>query len=110
MTLSVVKTQSRIFDTGPNLRKIYLDTSTSFPLFQVNYDNFDSTNNIKYLGLKIDPSLKWKEQITAITSNTSQIIRMLEYPKRYRRLHTIQTYNNIVDIVALFGDVLVIPL
>ena len=96
--INVVKTQSMIFGTEPNLRKIYLTTSTSFPLFQVNDDKIDSTDNIKYLGFKIDPSLNWNEQITTTTSKISRGIGMLKYSKRCLPTHTIQrTYNSIVD-------------
>ena len=98
LTLNVVKTYSMIFGTEPNLRRIYCDSSTSFPLFQINDDKIDSTENIIYLGLKIDPSLKWKEQITAIIIKISQGIGMLKYSKRYFPLHIIQRmYYSIVD-------------
>ena len=68
LTLNVVKTQSMIFGTEHNLRRIFRDTSTSFPLFQINDDKIEFTNYIKYLGLKIDSSLNWKEQINTISS------------------------------------------
>ena len=54
VTLNVVKTHSMIFGTKPNFRRICRDTSTSFPRFQINDGKIESTDNIKYLGLKID--------------------------------------------------------
>ena len=56
-----------IFGSEPNLKRIYRDTSTWFPLFQIKDDKIESTDNIKYLGLKIDPSLNWKEQLPRLS-------------------------------------------
>ena len=98
LTLNVVMTQSMIFSTEPNLRRIFRDTSTSFPPFQINDDKIESTDNIKYLGLKIDSSLNWKEQVNKISSKISREIGMLTHSKRYLPLYTIQRmYNSIVD-------------
>ena len=63
LTLNVVKTQGMIFDSELSLRRLYRDTSTRFPLFQIKDDKIESTDNIKYLGLKGDPSINWKEQL-----------------------------------------------
>ena len=50
------------------------------------------------MGLKVDPSLDWKEQITTITSKISRGIGMLKYSNRYLPLHTIQRmYNSKID-------------
>ena len=45
------------------LRRLDSNDSNSFPLFQINGDEIESTGNIKYLGVQIDPSLNWKEKI-----------------------------------------------
>ena len=87
LILNVVKTQCMIFAIEPNLRRIYRDPSTSFPLFQVNDDKIESTNNIKYLGIKIYLSLSLKEQFITITSKISRGKGMLKYFKRYRPLY-----------------------
>ena len=88
LTLNVVKTQSMIFGNEPNLRRIYRDTSTSFPLFQINLDKIESTDHIKYLRLKINPSLNWKEQIT-ITSKISRLtVRSHEEQKCFFHCNT----------------------
>ena len=87
-----------IFGTEPSLKRMFRDTSASFPLFQINDDKIESDDNIKYFGLRIDSSLKLKEQITTITSKISRGIGMLKYSKRYLPLHTFQRmYNSIVD-------------
>ena len=58
----------------------------------------ESTDNVKYLGLKIDSSLNWKEQINTISSKISRGIGMLKHSKRHLPLYTIQSmYNSIVD-------------
>ena len=50
----------------------------------------DSTDNIKYLGLKIDPSLNLIQQITTITSKIAGGIGVLVYSNRYLLLHAIR--------------------
>ena len=98
LTLNVVKTQSMILGTETNLRGIFCETSTSFPLFQINDDKIESTDNIKYLGLKIDSSLNWRGQINTISSKILRGKGILKHSKRYLPLHTIQRiYNSIVD-------------
>ena len=98
MTLNAVKTQSMIFGAKPNLRRIIHDTSISFPLFQINGDKSESADDIKHLRLKIDPSLKWIEQINTISSKISGGKGMFKHSKRYLPLYTIQLmYNSIVD-------------
>ena len=65
--VGVVVRMSEFFLDPPLIRRIHHDTSKSFPQFQINEDKIESTDDIKYLGLKIDPSLHWKERITTIT-------------------------------------------
>ena len=87
-----------IFRTKSNLRRIFRNTLTSFPLFQINDDKIESKDNIKYLGLKIDSSLNWKGQSSTISSKISRGIGMRKHSKRYLPLYTIQRiYNSIVD-------------
>ena len=90
LTLYVVKTQSRIFGTEPNLRRIFRDSSTRFPPFQINDDKNESTDTVKYHGLKFDPSLNWKEQINTISSKISRGRGILKHSKKYIPLYTIR--------------------
>ena len=57
LTLNVVKTRGMIFGSELNLRRIYRDTSTRFPMFHEKDYKIESTDNIKYLGVKGDPLL-----------------------------------------------------
>ena len=94
----MAKTQSMILGTVPNLRRLDSNDSNSFPLFQINGDEIESTGNIKYLGVQIDPSLNWKEQINVAIGKISRGIGMLKYAKRYLSLQTIQRmYFSIVE-------------
>ena len=77
LSLSVVKTQSMILGTVANLRRLDYNDSNSFPLFQINGDEIESTGNIKYLGVQVDPSLNWKEQINFPIAKISRGIGML---------------------------------
>ena len=67
LSLNVAKTQSMILGTVPNPRRLDSNDSNSFPLFQINGDEIESTGNIKYLGVQIDPSLNWKEESTLLS-------------------------------------------
>ena len=87
-----------ILGTVPNLRRLDSNDSNSFPLFQINGDEIESTGNTKYLGVQIDPSLNWKEQINVAIGKISRGIGMLKYSKKYLSLQTIQRmYFSIVD-------------
>ena len=98
LSLNVAKTQSMILGTVPNFRRLDSNDSNSFPLFQINGDEIESTGNIKYLGVQIDPSLNWKEQINIAIGKISRGIGMLKYAKRYLSLQTIQRmYFSIVE-------------
>ena len=90
LTLNVAKTHSMIFGTEPNIRRLDCDNSNNFPLFQINGETIESTDKIKNLGIKIDPTLNWKEQINEAILKISRGIGMLKYTKRYLPLHTIQ--------------------
>ena len=52
-----------ILGTAPKLRKLDCNDSSDFPLFQINGEETGFTGNITYLGVQIDSSLNWKEQI-----------------------------------------------
>ena len=98
LSLYVAKTQSMILGTVPNLRRLDSNDSNSFPLFQINGNEIESTGNIKYLGVQIDPSLNWKEQINVAIGKISRGIGMLKYAKRYLLLQTIQRmFFSLVD-------------
>ena len=86
----MAKTQCMILGTVPNLTRLDSNRSNSFPFFQINGDEIESTGNIKYLGVQIDPSLNWKEQIDVAIGKISRGIGMLKYSKRYLSLQTIQ--------------------
>ena len=94
----MAKTQSMIFGTVPSLRRLDCNDSNSFPFFRINGDEIESTGNMKYLGVQIDPSLSWKEQMNVAIGKISRGIGMLKYSKRYLSLLTIQRmYFSIVD-------------
>ena len=52
----------------------------------------------KYLGLQIDCSLDWKEQIKAVSAKVSRAIRFLKHAKSFLPKETLQTlYTGIVE-------------
>ena len=72
--------------------------SNSFPPFQINGDKIDSTGNINYLGVQIDPSLNWKEKINVTIGTISRGTGMPKYSKIYVLLQTIQRmYFGVAD-------------
>ena len=68
---NVAKTQSMILGSGVRLRSLGRNDDTVSPDFQINEDRIAFKSNVKYLGVKIDSQLSWKEHITVALSKIS---------------------------------------
>ena len=52
----------------------------------------------KYLGVQIDPELRWREHITFAIDKISRAMGMLKYAKKYIPLETVKNmYTSIVE-------------
>ena len=62
LSLNVVKTQSLIVGSGPNIRKIQSQPDAQ-PSFEIDNDNIEIVSSFKYLGVQVDNQLKWDDHI-----------------------------------------------
>ena len=62
LSLNVVKTQSLIVGSDPNIRKIQSQPDAQ-PSFEIDNDNIEIVSSFKYLGVQVDNQLKWDDHI-----------------------------------------------
>ena len=62
LSLNVIKTQSLIVGSGPNIRKIQ-GQPDSQPSFEIDNDNIEIVSSFKYLGVQVHNQLKWDNHI-----------------------------------------------
>lgn len=84
------KNPSHVLSTAPQLKRLHFNDSTNVPFFPMNTEMIEFTCNIKYLGVQIDSSLNWKEQINVAVGKISRGIGIPRYSKRYLSLQNIQ--------------------
>ena len=65
LSLNVVKTQSLIVGSGPNIRKIQSQPDAQ-PSFVIDNDNIEIVSSFKYLGVQVDNQLKWDDHIDMV--------------------------------------------
>ena len=65
---------------------------------QIHIETLEVVQSTKYLGIHIDNSLEWKEQIQETSKKVSRSIGMLKYAKRYLLCHALETlYTSVID-------------
>ena len=70
LSLNVVKTQSLIIGSGPNIRKIE-SLPDAQPSFSIGDQEIEMIRNTTYLGVKIDSQLNWDKHTDAIKSKAN---------------------------------------
>ena len=80
LSLNVVKTQSLIIGSGPNIRKIESqpDAPTSF---SIGDQNIEMITNTRYLGVQIDSKLNWDKHIDTIKTKANRALDLLSTRK-----------------------------
>ena len=82
LSLNVVKTQSLIVGSGPNIRKIQSQPDAQ-PAFVINNDNIEIVSSFKYLGVQVDNQLKWDDHIDMVKKKALQALGLVKYSKKY---------------------------
>ena len=82
LSLNVVKTQSLIVGSGPNIRKIQ-SQSDAQPSFQIDNDNIEIVSSFKYLGFQVDNQLKWDDHIDKAKRKALRALGLVKYSKKY---------------------------
>ena len=82
LSLNVVKTQSFIIGSGPNIRKIesQLDAPPSFSLGD---KDIEMIINTRYLGVQIDSKLNWDRHINTIKTKANRALGLIKFSKKY---------------------------
>ena len=61
-------------------------------------NELEVVQKIKYLGVQIDCSLDWKEQIKAVSTKVSRVIGFLRHTKSFLPIASLKTlYTRIVE-------------
>ena len=79
LSLNVAKKKSMLICTKPK-RRILENNDIKLTLM-IRDREIDLVDEIKYLGVNLDDSLSWKEQIKSVTSKVSRGMGMLKYAK-----------------------------
>ena len=96
LSLNVGKTQSMLI-TSKQKWHILKSSDQNLEL-NIRENELDVVHNTKYLGIQIDSSLDWKEQIKATSAKASRAIGFLKYAKKYLPKTTLKTlYISIVE-------------
>ena len=97
LSLNVVKTQSMILGSSSNLKKHHMDNGDPEINLHIKEGNLDMIGSNNYLGVQVDPGLKWRELITFAIGKISRAMAMLKYTKKYLPLETVKNmYTSIV--------------
>ena len=81
LSLNVAKTKSMLICTKPK-RRILENDDVKLTLM-IRDRELDLVDEIKYLGVNVDDSLSWKENIKSVTSKVSRGMGMLKHAKYY---------------------------
>ena len=96
LTLNVAKTHSMLLCTKQK-RKILKSQNESMVL-KIRDNELEEVQNTKYLGVQIDSSLDWKEQIKAVSTKVSRAVGFLKHAKSFLPKETLKTlYTGIVE-------------
>ena len=82
LSLNVVKTQSLIVGSGPNIRKIQSQPDAQ-PSFEIDNDNIEIVSSYKYLDVQVDNQLIWDDHIDKVKKKALQVLGLAKYSKKY---------------------------
>ena len=82
LAISVIKTQTMIVGSRPNLRKS-ASNALETPCFVIVGTNIDFFQSVKYLGVMLDEHLVWDEHITLLQTKISRSLSFLKYATKF---------------------------
>ena len=96
LSLNVTKTHSMLISTKQK-HNILKGQNEDLKL-KIRDNELEVVKKTKYLGLQIDCSLDWKEQIKAVSAKVSRAVGFLKHAKSFLPKETLQTlYTGIVE-------------
>ena len=97
LSLNVAKTHSMLIFSKQKHSSILKGQNEDLKL-KIRDNELEVVQKTKYLGLQIDCSLDWKEQIKAVSAKVSRAIGFLKHAKSFLPKETLQTlYTGIVE-------------
>ena len=79
LSLNVAKSKAMLVCT--KAKRTMLERSNESLQVKICEMELEVVNNIKYLGIQIDNSLDWKEQVLAVSSKVSRGLGLLKHAK-----------------------------
>ena len=102
LSLNVAKTHSMLISTKQKHR--ILRSQNEDLKLKIRDNELEVVNKTKYLGLQIDCSLDWKEQIKAVSAKVSRAVGFLKHAKSFLPKEALQTlYAGILEPLFCLG-------
>ena len=96
LSLNVAKTHSMLISTKQKHNS--LKSRNEALALKIRDNELEVVQKTKYLGVQIDCSLDWKEQIKAVSTKVSRVIGFLRHAKSFLPLASLKTlYTGIVE-------------
>ena len=96
LSLNVAKTQSMLVST--NVKRKTLDRSSQHLQVKINGTELEVVSKIKYLGVLLDNSLDWKDQVQAVSLKVSRGLGILKHAKKFLPFSALTSlYTSIVE-------------
>ena len=80
LSLNVVKTQSMMIGSRPNIQKIKKQTEAK-PSFEIGEQNINMITDTKYLGVQIDEKLEWDHHIEQVKAKAQRALGLIKHAK-----------------------------
>ena len=82
LSLNVVKTQSLIIGSRPNIQKIEKQTEAK-PSFEIGDQKINIITDTKYLGVQIDDKLQWDRHIEHVMAKALGALGLMKHAKKF---------------------------
>ena len=85
LSLNVVKTQSLVLGSAPNICKIRKieNRSDAQPYFSIGEQKIEMITNVRYIGVQLDSQLNWENHIDNIKTKANRSLGLIKYSKKY---------------------------
>ena len=97
LSLNVIKTQSLIIGSGPNIRRIQSQPDSQ-PSFEIDNDNIEIVSSFKYLGVQVDNQLKWDDHVENAKKKALRALGLVKYSKKHLSTEVLaKMYRGLVE-------------
>ena len=97
LSLNVVKTESLIIGSRPNIQKIEKQTEAK-PSFEIGDQKIHMITDTKYLGVQIDDKLQWDRHIEHVKAKALRALGLIKHAKKFLPSGDLQKmYRGIVE-------------